>query len=508
MLVLGEILRRHALYRPGKLAYVVGAQRVTYGEFNDAANRLANELLGRGVRRGDRVAVLANNCVEYPQIYFGVLKIGAIVVPVNARFKAEEISYVVDHSAAQMLLVAAEFADAAAHLVRDGRLPRVRSVLQVADLPSVLSRAQSTEPDVPVAEQDPQVILYTSGTTGDPKGAVLSHRSYYLQAASSQATTGLTEEDVGLSMFPMFHMGGWALPLGFWYNGASVVIMPKAEPGAMLYAIERERVSYLYAVPTVYAFMMAHPEFARFDLGSLRIIASGTAAMTREQVFAIIDRFRCANMFIMYGSTEAGPVAVLRPGDIRRKPETVGRPAPNTDVRVVRPDGSEAAAREIGEIAVRSEFTMLEYWLAPEETRATLRGGWLHTGDLGSRDEDGFLSIAGRLKEVIRSAGESILPVEVERVLMAHPDVAEASVLGVPDPEWGEAVAAAVIRHPGSQVSEAQLVSFVRDRLASFKKPKHVLWFDELPRTASSRQVQKPLLRELVLERLGLAARG
>lgn len=508
-LLLGDIVRRHARVRGAKTAYVLGDARVTYAEFHARSNRLARALRRLGVGRGDRVAILSGNVPEYPLLYFAAIKLGAILVPLNARFRAAEIAYVAQHSEAETLLAAAEFQPLVDELRRAGELPRLRHCLAIdgdGDGAPRLAELERAEPaddvDADIDEDDPHVMLYTSGTTGAAKGALLSHRSYYLQAAQSHLTTGLTEDDVGLSMFPMFHMGGWALPLGFWFNGSGVVIMPRADAREILAAVERERVTYLYAVPTVYDSMFALADFDRFDVSSLRLLGSGTSAMTRAQVEEIMARFRCRELFIFYGSTEAGPVTALRPRDTARKPETIGRPALNVDVRVVDAAGREVAAGETGEILVRSVFNLLGYWKSPEETAKTIGDGWVHTGDLASVDEEGFLSIVGRLKEVIRSGGENIFPAEVERVLLAHPDIREAALVGVPDAHWGEAAAAAIVPRAGAQLSPEDVAAHVGAQLAGFKKPRHVLFFDELPRTAASRQVQKPLLREHILARL------
>ena len=501
MLLLGEILRRHARLRPQKTAYVVGVTRVTYGQFNAAANRLAHALHALGVGRGDRVAILANNCAQYPLTYFACIKLGAIVVPVNARFKDDEVHYVVEHSEAMAVLYGADFGPTIDRL--RGRWPRVNHyhTLDEAPFAAWIAAHAADEPSAVVDEHDPHVMLYTSGTTGAPKGALLSHRSYYLQAGHSHHTTGLSEEDIGLSMFPMFHMGGWALPLGFWYDGSTVIIMERADPRAMLDAVQRERVTYLYAVPTVYNFMLDLPDFDRFDLSSLRVLASGTSVMTEAQLRRITERFRNRNLFIIYGSTEAGPVATLRPRDLLRKPGSVGWPALNVELRVVDDDDRDAPAGTPGEIICRSEFNMRGYWRMPAESAATLRGGWVHTGDLGVLDDDGFLFIAGRKKEMIKSGGENIFPVEVERVLLEHPAIAEAAVLGVPDPDWGESVLAVVVPRPGHQLAGADVIEHVRGRLAGFKKPRYVWCVEALPRTAATRQVQKTLLREQFLVR-------
>lgn len=304
-------------------------------------------------------------------------------------------------------------------------------------------------------------------------------------------------------MFPMFHMGGWALPLGFWHTGGSVVILPKPEPRAILDAIARERVTYFYAVPTVFESLLALPDFDRADLRSLRRLGGGTAAMTAGQVERIMTRFRCRDMAILYGSTEAGPVSLLRPRDVPHRPETVGRPYLDVDVRLVDDDGAEVARGDVGEIAVRSDFTMLGYWRNPEETARTIHEGWVRTGDLGAFDADGYLSIVGRRKEVIRSGGESIFPAEIERVLRAHPDVRDAAVVGVPDARWGEAVVAVVVARDGAALDADAVIAHVRAHLAGFKKPRHVRFVASLPRTAASQQVHKPLLREQVLEWIG-----
>jgi fatty-acyl-CoA synthase len=499
VLLLGEILRRHALARPQKLAYVVGDVRVSYAEFNSQANCLAHALRALGVGRGDRVAILADNCAQYPVAYFGCIKLGAILVPVNARFKDNEVHYVVAHSESSVLLFGPDHTATIERL--RPRWPQVRyyAALDAGAFAAWIAKYPEEEPLAVVDEHDAHVMLYTSGTTGRPKGALLTQRAYYLQAGHSHHTTGLSEEDIGLSMFPMFHMGGWALPLGFWYDGGTVVIMERAEPHAMLEAVQRERVTYLYAVPTLYSRMLDLPDFGRFDRTSLRVLGSGTSVMTQEQIERIVDRFENRTLFIIYGSTEAGPVATLRPADLMRKPGSVGRPALNVELRIVDADDRQLPPGTVGEIVCRSEFNMLGYWRMPEETAVTLRGGWVHTGDLGVLDEDGFLFIAGRKKEMIKSGGENIFPVEVERVLLEHPAIVEAAVLGVPDAEWDESVLAVVVRRPGHGLSEAEVIEHVRARLAGFKKPRYVWFVDALPRTAATRQVQKTLLREQFL---------
>ena len=519
MLLLGDIVRRHARYRGERLAYVVDhadgrADRVTYAELNDGTNRLADVLARRGVRRGDRVAILAHNCVAYPWTYFACCKLGAIVVPVNTRYKRDEIRYAIDFAEARAALVGPEFVADVQALRGAGALPHLHDLLLVdtdGDRALEIARASGAEPLAPLLaaadprepeppdppdERDAHVMLFTSGTTGAAKGALLSQRTYVLQAGLTQTMNGLTDEDVGLSMFPMFHMGGWATPLGYWSIGGTVVIMRRAEPRAMLAAVERERVAYLYAVPTVYNAMLALPDFDAFDLSSLRLLGGGTAYMPPEQIERITRAFGVDAMVVMYGQTEAGPVSCLRARDLRRKPGSVGQPVNAVDVRIVDASGEDVPPGTPGEIVVRSDFNMLGYWRMPEATAAAFAGGWLHTGDLALWDEEGFLHIVGRSKEMIKTGGENVFPAEIEQTLLAHPDVVECAVVGVPDADWGESVLAVVVPRSGRALSEQDVVEHVRARLAGYKKPRHVRFLDELPRTASTRQVQKALLAD------------
>lgn len=517
MLLLGEIVRRHALYRGARLAYVLDhadgrTERVTYAELNEGTNRLAHVLMTAGVGRGDRVSILAHNCVEYPWTYFSCCKLGAIVVPVNTRYQRNEIQHAIAFADAKVVLVGPEFVGDVTALVDEGRVPELERVFVLGGAPERASvgdvsfeaidpllrvaSPEEPEPDEPPDEHDAHVMLYTSGTTGQPKGALVSQRTYLLQATTVQAISGQNERDVGLSMFPMFHMGGWATPLGYWVGGGACVLMRKADPSAMLRAVGRERVTYFYAVPTVYESILSLPEFGSHDLSSLRLLGGGTAYMPREQIERIQSAFGVDQMIILYGQTEAGPVTCLRAHDLAAKAGSVGTPVNHVDVRLVDESGKEVPDGTPGEIVVSSEFTMIGYWKMAEATEAAYAGGVLHTGDQAVRDEEGFLFIVGRLKEMIRSGGESIFPAEIEKLLQEHEDVQECTVLGVPDAHWGESVLAVIVRRAGSSLSEEEVVQWVKDRLASYKKPRHVRFVDDLPRTASTRQVQKTMLRE------------
>lgn len=401
MLLLGDILRRHARHQPNKVAFVVDKEQVTYAQFNARANRVANVLAARGVGRGDRVAILADNGIDYPAVYFAVARLGAILVPVNTHFRAPEVRYVLSQSESGTLLYAPECAPLVAESASD--LPQLRQRLALDDagdgnaaVERLLEHASDAAPTIQVHEDDPHVMYYTNAVTGSPRGALCSHRSYYLQAAQTQATNRLTDDDIGVSIFPMFQMDGWALPLGFWYNGGTVVIMRRGDPDEILAGIARERATYFYGTPSVYTRLLDVPNFSRYDLTSLRIIAGGTPAMTETMIRNVTERFSTASMSIMYGSVEAGPVSHLNRRNLFRKPTSVGRPVLNVDVRVVRPDGSNCDPGQTGEVAVQSEFVMRGYWKQPEATAAAIRDGWVYTRDLAAFDDEGFLHLTGR----------------------------------------------------------------------------------------------------------------
>ncbi len=514
-LVLGEILRRAAAVVPDRPATIFrdGTRRevVTFGELNVRANRFAHLLARHGVERGDRVAVLMFNNTEWGAVFFGALKRGAVVVPVNARFRSDEVVAALQACRPRALVIDDSFV----HM-----LPTIRAT--VADLALVtvfgtdeheelLARESGDEPGYPVAETDPHVIFFTSGTTGAPKGAVHSHRDYVLQTAQPvMSARGTGEDDIGLVAFPWFHMSGWALSLSFWRNRATVVLLARAAPDEIAGAIEHERCTQFYGIPEMLRAVVQFPEIARYDLSSLVHLDSGTSAMSRDDVEAACATFGVDGIRIHYGSSEAGPCTILPAEESRRRPSSIGRAPIGVDVRLLDPaTGHEAAPGDAGELVVRNDYLLSGYFENPEETARALHDGWYHTGDLATADEDGFLYICGRLKEVIRSGGESIFPSELERAILEIDGVLEASVVGVPDARWGEAALAAVILDPSAvgRVSAEMVVDHCAARLASYKKPRHVMFVDELPKAGATQKVQKALVRQR-FEELGTQTDG
>ena len=341
------------------------------------------------------------------------------------------------------------------------------------------------------------MVFYTSGTTGAPKGVVQTHRSYYLQAAQpALGERGTHESDIGLCMFPLFHMSGWCTSLVYWYARATVVILRQPAPVAVVQAIAEERATQFYGIPEVLRGVAALPDLADHDLTSLRDLNSGTSAMSGEDVEAAVAAFGVEGIRVHYGSSEAGPVFTLPAAESRRRPSSVGQPLINVDAEVVDDEGCPVPPGEIGEIVVRSEFVMDGYFDDPEETEQVLRDGWFHTGDLATVDDDGFVYICGRLREVIRSGGETIYPEELERCIAELPGVAACAVVGVPDSRFGEAAAVAVVFEAGSSLGPAEVLAHCEQRLARFKRPRHVRVVADLPRAAATAKVQKALVRQ------------
>ncbi len=505
MLLIGDIIRRRAVGADSeRIALVFKEHRWTYRELNEATARLANGLRSLGVTRGDRVALLGRNSVEWVVSYFAAAKAGAILVPVSYWYKSAELTHVLRDSGARVLIATDDHADvvagARADLAPDLRLVWIGAAAREDDttFASLIAESPDTEPLVEIAESDPHVILYTSGTTGSPKGAVLSHRAHVLHAATWATETRAERDDVYLCTYPLFHTGGTDCgilpPL---YVGATVVVLPWPDADAILEAIERHRVTAFRAVPTIWKRLMAREDLDRRDLSSLRRVIAGSDAMPPELIAQIRRRIPQAVYLQNYGLTEAGPVLTyLRPGDPPSADGSNGLPHPQAEIRIVGADDRPLPPRAIGEIVARTEHLMDGYWNLPERTAEALRGGWLHTGDLGYLDELGYLWVTGRQKDVIITGSEHVYPSEVEAVLRLHPEVEEAAVIGVPDPQWGESVCAVVIATPGSEPTAEQLIAFVRERLADFKRPRYVIFADDFPRSGPTRKVQKAALRE------------
>jgi fatty-acyl-CoA synthase len=509
MLRLGDILRVQAgeRRRANKTAIEYGDVSLTYQELNDLVNRLANALIHLGVVKGDRVAVLGRNCHEYVIVYFALAKIGAIMVPINFWYKASEIAYTLEQSESSVFILDERFRETVWPLPGSPKFPSTqvfwgeRHPDQAHHLNDLIDRSTAEEPDVVVDEHDPHIILYTSGTTGFPKGAVHTHRTHYLHALAWALQTRQHEDDVGINVYPLFHTGGPdCIVLPHFIVGGTVIIQDGADPHAILRAAEHHRLTNIFCVPTVWRRLLAVPDLDRYDLSSVRRCLGSSDTLPVDLLDAMLSRFQ-ADVYVTYGLTEAGCILTFSrlTRDDHRKISAVGKPHPLAELRIVRPDGSDAEDGEVGEIIARGPTIMPGYWKMTERTAEAIQNGWLHTGDLGRFDDDGYVYIAGRAKDLIISGGENIYPIEIEKLLREHPGIRDAAVVGVPDREWSESVLAVVVREPDADAAptEQEVIEFVRSRLAGFKKPRYVEFVEALPVTTSTGKVQKAVLRQI-----------
>jgi fatty-acyl-CoA synthase len=459
-------------------------------------SQAAHLLYSFGVGRGDRVAVMMRNGAPYVLLYYAAARIGALLAGVNWRLAAPEIAGVLADAEPALLLHDEEFGALAAEGCRVAAAEGVRLPQRVAwDAPLVMVlSAQPTErPDAVVEPGDALVLVYTSGTTGRPKGVVLTHAQMLAASTTMAFTHDYRHGDVNLLPVPMFHVGGLSFATLFAQAGATLLPLAGWDAGHALDLIAREHVAHFFAVPTMLRALLEHPRFAHADLASLRWILSGGAPVAVDLITAFADRG--IPVLQTYGASEtAGPATAVDLAHARAKAGSAGLPYFCTDVRVVNDAGREAAAGEIGEVQIRAAHVFSGYWRNSEATAAAFAGDWLRTGDLGSRDDDGYLYLRGRASESIISGGENIYPAEVESVLEAHPAIAEVAVVGAAEPRWGEIVCAVVRLREGAAISLDEIRTFCTGRIARYKVPRLLVTVEKpLPRNASGKLIRKDL---------------
>ena len=454
---LGRWIRDRARTTPRSVAIDYLGRELTYADVDDGSERLAATLLARGLTRGDRVATLTGNSPQHVVVFFACAKAGFILVPLSWRLAAPELAYQLDDAEPAVFLVEdeyAELADATGHAFEPLSLPATSEGLSLGHV---------------VSDDDPLLLVYTSGTTGRPKGALLTHANCFWTNLSFDLASGVSETDVVLQILPQFHCGGWNVhALLAWWKGARVVLERAFDPARCLALIEEKRITTMMGVPANYLFMSQEPAFATAGLSSLRSAVVGGAPMPEALVG--VWRERGVEVVEGYGLTEAAPNVLY-----------AGKPYPHVDVRLS-PEG---------ELQIRGPNVFAGYWRNPEASAAAFDGEWLKTGDVAERDDAGLYRIRGRLKDMYISGGENVYPAEVESVLHEHPAVADVAVLGVADDRWGEVGVAFVV--PAADVSEEQLREFVRERLARFKAPKEVRFVDSLPRSSMGKVLKEQL---------------
>ncbi|RPE37896.1 long-chain acyl-CoA synthetase [Streptomyces sp. Ag109_O5-1] len=465
---------------PDRLALRLGDAAVSYRELDELSARTAGLLRERGVRPGDRVALMLPNVPEFALVYYGVLRAGGVVVPMNPLLKAREIDYYLDDSGARLLFAWHDFADEAHEGARRADAEAV--VVGPGAFDELLRSA--TPLDEPTVRQpdDTAVVLYTSGTTGRPKGAELTHANL-AQNCHIAATEvfRLTPDDVIFGGLPLFHAFGQTCTLNAAVtSGACLTLLPRFDAAKALAVVEKHGVTVFAGVPTVYSRLVRQPGKEAYDVSRLRACLAGGAAMPVQVQQDFRTAFGCA-VLEGYGLSETSPVVSVNTLQAGPRPGSVGIPIPGVQVRLV-DNGTEVPQGETGEITVRGHNVMKRYWKRPEETAAAIRDGWFHTGDLGRVDRDGYLWIVGRKKDVIIRGGYNVYPREVEEVLYEHPAVADAAVIGIPDPDLGEEVGAAVVLRPGARTTAEELREYVKGQVAAYKYPRKVWIADTLPK--------------------------
>jgi long-chain acyl-CoA synthetase len=512
MLNLAVLLEDSAREAPTRTAVIFNDMKLPYAAVNAAANQVANGLYGVGIRPGDKVALSCPNLPYFPIVYYGILKTGAVVVPLNVLLKGREIAYHLKDSDAKAYFCFEGTPDlpmgqfgfegfqqtpSCVHFFMITADPAGRSPVEGMTLGQLMAGRSPTFDTVVTHADDTAVILYTSGTTGQPKGAELTHSNMILNARLSDTMYGAQEDDVHLVTLPLFHSFGQTVQMntGF-YNKAALSLLPRFDPDAALSIMERDNVTIFAGVPTMYWAMLNHPNPEKFDLakiaGNLRLAVSGGAAMPVEVMRAFGEKF---NVQILegYGLSETSPVATFNRLDRPPKPGSIGLPVWGVQARLVDPLDQDVPQGEMGEIVLKGHNIMKGYYKKPEATAEAMRGGWFHTGDLARMDEEGYFYITDRVKDMIIRGGFNVYPREIEEVMVTHPAVSLAAVVGVPHESHGEEVKAYVILKSGQTVGEDELIEWCRDCMASYKYPRIIEFREALPMTATGKILKREL---------------
>jgi long-chain acyl-CoA synthetase len=489
---LASLLTESAERSPDAPAVRLGDAELSYTELDERSARLATLLGEKGVGPGDRVGVMLPNVLEFPVAYYGVLRAGATVVPMNVLLKRREIAFYLEDSGAQLVLAWHGFAEEAREGAADASVELVE--VEPASLAAMLAEREPTPGLADTTEEDTAVILYTSGTTGKPKGAELTHANLARNAdVSARTTSEIAPGDVVFGGLPLFHSFGQTVAMNASLGvGACLTLVPKFDPGEALATMQRDGVTHFYGVPTMFGALLHHPEREGFDTSSLRICITGGASMPVEVLRGFEDAFG-AKVMEGYGLSETSPVACSNHPDRERKAGSIGTPIEGVEMQVVDENDQPVAQGEVGEIVIRGHNIMKGYWQRPEATEEAMRGGWFHSGDMARIDEDGYFYIVDRKKDLIIRGGYNVYPREVEEVLYEHPKIREAAVVGVPHDEWGEEIGAAVVLHEGEELAADEVSAYVKDRIAAYKYPRVVWFIDDLPKGPTGKILKREI---------------
>ena len=496
----GNWVTKWASLMPDKAALIFEGEVFTYKRLNERINQTAHKLKGMGIGKGNRVGVLMYNTHELVEIFFALGKIGAILVPLNTRFVSTEIEYIIRDSRLDVLIFGQPFVGVLEPLI--GILPiKEGYYLCLGGAPAWAKKYEDemaqqpvSEPivDEPIGGEDAVIIMYTSGTTGTPKGAILSHRKTFFNSLNANIYYGLTPSDIMLAPRPMFHSGGLLVELcPTIYKGGTVIMKGRFSPEDILTTIEKYKVTVLEVAATVLRFILEDCDISKYDLRSLRVCYTGGERVPS----ALLEDYAKRGIIIsqIYGQTETSTLTWLSMEDAVRKRGSIGKPVFHGDVRIVGNDGHQVGPGEIGEIVVSGCITMNGYWEKPELTEDTIVDGWLHTGDLATIDDEGFMYIVDRKKDMFITGGENVYPAEIEKVLLENRKVLNVGVCGIPDEKWGEVGMASIILKDGESMKEAEAIAICDGKLARYKIPKVIRFVDELPMTAAHKIMRKKL---------------
>lgn len=514
-MILNQALRRAVRYFPDNAATIFDGRKQNYRELWMRARALSKALDELGVRRNDRVAIYMLNCPQFLEAVYACFEIGAVIVPLNTRLAADELVFIINDAECVAFI-----SDETLQPLAASFKPRIEGVNRYIaiggsgefdDYETLVAPRINYQPDnqpEPLSnenqsEDDLAGLFYTSGTTGTPKGVMLSHRNLWMNAMHTLAARAPEPKAVFLHAAPMFHLATFPAVINNTLNGGAHAILPKFDLKVLMEIIERDRVTSTVLVPTMINFLINHPDIGKHDLSSLRLITYGASPMPVELLKQAMKAFPSVEFFQGYGQSESSPLlTVLKPEDhitegperITRRLASCGRAVIGVEVEVVDENGAPVSQGEVGEVAARGPNVMLGYWKRPEETATTLRRGWLHTGDMATVDEDGYIYLVDRKKDMIISGGENVYSTEVENVVYQHPAIREAAVIGVPDEKWGETVKAIVTLKDGASLNENELIEFCASRLADYKVPKSVeIRADELPKSGTGKILKKEL---------------
>jgi len=507
LLTVADAVAAHARLQPHKIGARDSRRALTFAQWHERASRLANGLLALGLEKGDRVALLAYNCIEWMEMYVALARAGLVAVPINFRLTAPEIAYIASHCEARAFIVQQELLD---------RVESIRSELGIEphayisigtpaptgwqDYEALIAGAGAQVPAEAVQPADCSALMYTSGTTGRPKGAIRSHEGNTLIALATALEMGFTRQDTALLVMPMCHANSLYFSHTFTHLGATCVIDDRKsfDPEALLATLAREKVTFTSLVPTHYIMMLGLPEATKmkYDVGAVEKLMISSAPARKDTKLAILEHFRNGRLYELYGSTEAGWVTLLHPEEQIDRLGSVGREwAGSGAIRMLDTEGREVPDGEVGELHSRTPYVFDGYWKDPQKTAECFCDGWCSVGDMARRDEDGYITLVDRKSNMIISGGENIYPSEVESIFGLHPKIKDVAIIGVPHEKWGEAVQAVIVLHVGQQATTLELLDWCRGRLAGYKRPQSVVFVadHDMPRTATGKILHRVL---------------